>query len=47
LEEPAKEFDSIVSRGQRSKVIAKLIEEVKRCEDKLYKAALELEKTKP
>jgi len=44
LEELAKKFDSIVSRGQRSKVIAKLIEEVKRHEDKLYKAALKLEK---
>ena len=40
----AKKFDSIVTRGQRSKVIAKLIEEVKRHEDKLYKAALKLEK---
>jgi hypothetical protein len=40
-----KKFDSIVPRGQRSKVIAKLIEEeVKRHEDKLYKIALELEK---
>ena len=42
-----KKFDSIVPRGQRSKVIAKLIEEVKRHEDKLYKIALELEKIKP
>jgi hypothetical protein len=40
----AKKFDSIVPRGQRSKVIAKLIEEVKRHEDKLYKIALELKK---
>jgi len=47
LEELAKKFDSIVSRGQRSKVIAKLIEEVKRHEDKLYKIALELKKMKP
>jgi metal-responsive CopG/Arc/MetJ family transcriptional regulator len=44
LEELAEEFDSIVSRGQRSKVIAKLIEEVRRHKDKLYKAALKLEK---
>jgi transcriptional regulatory protein LevR len=48
LEELAKKFDSIVPRGQRSKVIAKkLIEEVKRHEEKLYKIALELEKMKP
>jgi len=39
-----KKFDSIVPRGQRSKVIAKLIEEVKRHEEKLHKIALELEK---
>jgi len=43
-EELAKKFDSIVPRGQRSKVISKLIEEVKRHKDKLYKAALKLEK---
>ena len=30
-----KKFDSIVPRGQRSKVIAKVIEEVKRHEDKV------------
>jgi len=41
-----KKFNSIVPRGQRSKVIAKLIEEVKRYEEKLYKIALELEKYK-
>ena len=35
LEELAKKFDSIVPRGQRSKVIAKVIEEVKRHEDKV------------
>jgi len=43
-EELAKKFDSIVPRGQRSKVIAKLIEEVKRHEEKLHKIALKLEK---
>jgi metal-responsive CopG/Arc/MetJ family transcriptional regulator len=34
-EELAKKFDSIVPREQRSKVIAKLTEEVKRHEDKV------------
>jgi len=46
-EELAKKFDSIVPKGQRIKVITKLIEEVRRHENKLYKIALEPEKMKP
>jgi len=44
-EELATKFKSIVPRGERSKIIAKLIEEeVGRRDEKLYKIALELEK---
>jgi len=44
-EELAAKFRSIVPRGERSKIIAKLIEEeVKRRDEKLYKIALELER---
>jgi len=44
-EELAAKFKSVVPRGERSKVIAKLIEEeIRRRDDKLYKIALELEK---
>jgi metal-responsive CopG/Arc/MetJ family transcriptional regulator len=44
-EELAAKFKSAVPRGERSKVIAKLIEEeIRRRDDKLYKIALELEK---
>jgi metal-responsive CopG/Arc/MetJ family transcriptional regulator len=45
-EELAKKFDSIVSRGQRSKVIAKLIEEVRRHEVSYTKPLSNLKKTK-
>jgi metal-responsive CopG/Arc/MetJ family transcriptional regulator len=46
-EELAAKFRSIVPRGERSKIIAKLIEEeVGRRDEKLYKIALELEKNK-
>jgi len=41
----AAKFRAIVPRGERSKVIAKLIEEeIKKHDERLYKAALELTK---
>lgn len=44
-EELAKKLKSIVPSGERSKIIAKLIEEeIKRHDEKLYMIALELEK---